>query len=491
LNKKFLATLTSLLLFNFLIIGLFYFIKPQNSLLNSSSATISSKTRKPADFNDVVKSLEEIFKISQDPARFNSQNAAYVINQFADRAYAISGDDLNPKTEQEKIEFVEKADYLTKNLFALRLRLREKQKNFEPSWSAEEKIKAIEAFRRAQLYIRYAEDTVIDRWDQIKKFNRSGKYFGGDYPLKLVAPNQKMEFRAGDVFLVRGKSFVSATIARSGDVATNMSHTAMIAMTPSGELRVVESLLETGLVDYSLDHYLDFEHLPRAVLYRFKDQKLAKEAALKLWELREDARKKYIPFDIGMNVDEHSRVYCAEAVAMAFDRASNGEVKIPLHRMSFFKMQKTDFFDSIGMKGVLTSFAPIDVDMDHRFDLIAEHRDLDLLPESRRFDVALSYIFDKFKAGEIYYGNPFSNIESTVGYLARRLGFFKETISPDMSYKALLAMNYHRGTINNLVKTIGQVEETRSLELNRSLSYSELEEIVKAQCEPNRCTLKP
>lgn len=501
---SYLKTKNTLVFFSLFFFLLFLFSTKQGPLpyfFKKLGEPTPSASRSPSDTKKAEALLADFIKTIHDPKLFNPSTAESVVERFTQQAYELSGEDLMPTQNSaedntnSKEAFVQRAQVLLKQVYELRGFLREKQKDFESKWLAGEVKEKLVAFRRAQLYLRYTEDTIIQRWDFISPLKRSGKYFGGDFPLTITTDNKKIDYKAGDVFVVRGASFISATIARSLDVPSNLSHLAMIAETESGELRVVESLLETGVIDYPLDHYLDFEPLPRVALYRYKDAKIAREAALELWKIRNEAVAKNTPFDLRMNVDEHSEIYCSEAVMMAYESAFKKlnlkEKNLPLHRSSFYEIVKTKLFKDMDMASMTTSFAPADMDYDTRFSLIAEHRDLDLLSRSRRFDVTMSYLFKKFKRGDFYYGDPFSDTFATIGYLARRLGFLKDTVPGVMGYSALLAMNQHKTNVDYLVEYLDQKETEKEKQLGRPLSYREVEILLEERCEPNKCAMRP
>ena len=452
----------------------------------------ASRGREPASYAAVVQELEQLFSQVRDPRVFRADTATSMINQFADRAYALNADQYLPLAESDRTDFSERGDQLVRNLFQTRLLLRDRQRDFQSQWSPAEREAAVNAFRRAHLYLRYAEDHVIERLNSERQWAANSAYFSGEFPRTLTPSGQTPDLRPGDVFLVRGGSFVSATIARSGDVVTNMSHLAMIGVNESGELRVVESLLEKGLVEYSLQDYLKSEPLPRVAVYRFRDRAIAAQAAREVWGLYRESEVRPIPFDISMNVEDHSKVYCAEAVAIAYKRAGERlrrRVQIPSSMTSFRGARQTVFFQEVGMN-IERSFAPADLDVDTRFDLVGEHRDLSLLAKSRRFDVVLSILFDRFKQGYTYRSDPSAQLEGTLGFLARRLGFFRDKIAEDLPLKAVVAFARHRNLVEHLVEQLRITEEAQQLRLGRPLAYRELEVLLDDYCRQTACLEK-
>jgi hypothetical protein len=448
--------------------------------------------REPANYGAVVQELQQLILQVRDPRAFRADTATSIIHQFADRAYALNADQYLPLAETDRLDFIQRADQLVKDLFETRLLLREKQRVFEAQWSAAERESAVDAFRRAHLYLRYAEDHAIELLNRERRWAPNPTYFSGGFPRTLTTTGGAPDFKPGDVFLVRGGSFVSATIARSGDAVTNMSHLAMIGVNEAGELRVVESLLEKGLVEYSLEDYLKTEPLPRVAIYRFRDQAVAEQAAREVWSLYRESEVRPIPFDVSMDVHDHSKVYCAEAVAIAYKRAGEKlrrSIQLPSTMTSFRGARQTVFFQEVGMN-IERSFAPADLDVDTRFDLIGEHRDLSLLAKSRRFDVVLSILFDRFKQGYTYRPDPTANLEGTFGFLARRLGFFKDKIAQDLPLRAVVAFVRHRNLVDHLVEQLRIAEEAQQARLGRPLAYRELEALLDQYCRESACVEK-
>lgn len=444
--------------------------------------------RDPSSFTEVVEVIDQAALDIENPRVFNPRTAARYINQIADRAYDLNSGDFIPKDETETSTFLARGDLLAKKMFAMRLRLNERLRSFEKSkmWSARDTSEAVDAFRRAQLYLRYAEDYVIDWRNHLSPLKSSATFFESEGSLSLVNPEFVTEagafdFKAGDVVLVRGASFLSATIARIGDVPSNMSHIAMIAETETGELRVVEALLEKSIVSYPLENYLKLEPLPRAAIYRFRDPKMAKLAGQELWKLFLEQTKNPTPFDIYMNPDEHSKIYCAEAMLIAYERASGGKVKIPRYRTNFSKAIKTDFAKGVGMT-TPSSFAPADIDVDTRFDLVAEHRDLAMLSESRRFDVTLSKLFSKFQEGFTYKNDTGASLNATLGIIARKFGFKKDVIPEGIKYSELMTLIRHKNLVTSLMGELAVAEKTAVQQNGRPLSYRELETLFDKIC---------
>lgn len=228
---------------------------------------------------------------------------------------------------------------------------------------------------------------------------KSARGFTGKAYNTLVNPafytGHNIPFRSGDVLLVRGSAHNSAAIARIGDVDTQFSHIAIIHIDGKGQHWVVEALIEDGSVINTLDHVLH-HGLGRAVLYRFRDAELAARAAAFAYariHATQTGEARHIPYDFSMRLKGRRKLFCAKLVAQAFSDASDGAVELPAFKTRLDTRNNKDFFRSVGVKARET-FAPGDIDLDPRFDLVAEWQDYRLTPILRRQDMIMTKFFE-------------------------------------------------------------------------------------------------
>lgn len=440
---------------------------------------------------DIVKSaLARLEEDVANPKVFRAETAAAYIHQLADSAYAMRGDFYTPSGENENSRFLEEADQTAQQIFDIRLNLNRRLKDFGNLDEA-----TVTAFRRAHLYLSYAADSLIARRDFLRPVTvlpdrKAGGFFSYEGPRTLVNrsvfPDGRVHLQAGDLILVRGASFISATIARIGDMATNMSHIAMVAEAPDGRLKVVEALMEQNVVAYELQEYLDLERLPRVAVYRASSptaEKYAQAAGRELWNLYEDSRTNpsHYHFDLQMNLHDNGKIFCAKLARLAWERASRGEVVVPAYLTSFAEALKTDFAKGIQMQAG-KSFAPADVEVDPAFEMIAEYRDVEMLKESRRFDVVLSVLFEKFKQGFTYRPDVAAGFQAVAAIFARDLGFDIKQIPKDAKVETMATLIRHRDLVMGLMSELEELETKASRQLGRPLSYGELEELFEKAC---------
>jgi hypothetical protein len=91
--------------------------------------------------------------------------------------------------------------------------------------------------------------------------------------------------RTGDVLLVRGGSYVSSAIARITEIDSLFSHLAIIYVDPRTQTPwIVESLIETGLKITEWKYYSENKNLVRATIFRYPEQEVARRAGSFIYE---------------------------------------------------------------------------------------------------------------------------------------------------------------------------------------------------------------
>ena len=254
----------------------------------------------------------------------------------------------------------------------------------------------------------------------------SKRGFSGTSWNTLVNPayanGRDIPFQSGDLLLMRGSAHNSAAIARIGDVDSQFSHIAIIYIDPEGQNWVVEALIEDGSVINTLDHVLH-HGLGRAVLYRSKDPVVAARAAKLAYDrihATKTGQARHIPYDFTMRLKGRRTLFCAKLVAQAYADATGGAMQLPMFKTRFDKRNKA-FFKSIGVRTKQT-FAPGDIDLDPRFDLVAEWQDYRLTPLLRRQDMIMTKFFEWMETrGYAFEENLFITFIAVFGRLSSYL----------------------------------------------------------------------
>ena len=286
---------------------------------------------------------------------------------------------------------------IARSIFAMRIRLR----NQIADWHARGflTLGGQRALRNALRIARYATDTLGElniRYAQLGPGEKTLRGFSGQNINTLVNPafqtGGDLDFRSGDLLLMRGMHHNSAAIARIGDVDSQFSHLAIVHTDADGKHWVVESLIEAGAVINPLASTL--EHgLGRCVLFRHKDKSLAARAAALIHDVvrRSDEKGKHIWYDFTMELAGDKELFCSKLVHKAYRLASNDQTLLPTFTTRF-DMKNRDFVERIGVTARET-FAPADIELEPDFDLVAEWQDYRVTSRLRLQDLLMDRLF--------------------------------------------------------------------------------------------------
>lgn len=204
--------------------------------------------------------------------------------------------------------------------------------------------------------------------------------------------NSNAKFQPGDLLVTRGVSFLSGMIARLGKRSTQFSHVVMVSQDPvTKETKTIESYVGVGVAFYNLDFALKNENA-RILWLRAKDQSLGLKASEKMSALvkeRLDA-KNPIKYDYELDFNDPKTMSCAEVSQVAFQMADE-KFRIPYYPNEIS-----------GAKSIIErlklvegdTYEPGDMEIDPRFELVGEFRDLRLTRDSRQKDAIMSVVFD-------------------------------------------------------------------------------------------------
>jgi hypothetical protein len=99
---------------------------------------------------------------------------------------------------------------------------------------------------------------------------------------------------------------------------------------------------------------------------------------------------KKIPFDYYTNTQSHDKVWCGEVAYWAYDEASNHSILLPQYKNAI-SWKNLGFLNTFKLKQGETYQAG-DLEVDSRFDVVLEHRDWEMLQDSRYKDAILREI---------------------------------------------------------------------------------------------------
>jgi len=219
--------------------------------------------------------------------------------------------------------------------------------------------------------------------------------------------SKNFDLHSGDILLSRGDAVTSAAIARVGTVDAQFSHVAIAYVDPNThEPWIIEALIESGSSVIPFRKYLS-DGKTRLMQFRYHDGKIAHKAAELIFEKIKGFQDKHavVNYDFKMDLQKHDELYCSEIINYAYSMAREFEaqealksgrppkpVDVPSLFMTRIDMKNRDYLDRLGL-GNGQVFAPADMEIDYRFDVVSEWRDLGRISQSWMMDMTLTKIY--------------------------------------------------------------------------------------------------
>lgn len=281
----------------------------------------------------------------------------------------------------------------------------------------------------------------------------------------------KKSLRSGDLLLSRGTTFTGSVISRIGAIDNQFSHLAMVYIDETGHINyfdeqqkklvqntqkgrkfVVESVLNNGLQIIPLDGYLKHDYA-RIAAYRYGDSmsadsfaetqsaKIAARAAELMAQKAATGKVCYnFTMDMAYQYPNDSecpeKLFCSQSIAVglklaceefdctAIDKYSDKDnpYAFPLF-LTKFNVDSNPVAQLLGLQ-VEKTFAPADVEIDPRIELMAEWTDYHRIPEARRWDMALTKMFQWMEVGgySLKQNEAFKSLASIGDQLVKRMG---------------------------------------------------------------------
>ncbi len=380
----------------------------------------STGSRKPAstlppDFQDgLVPGAQKILSHVSDP-KFNSTECVSYLKELQNEIPLIqpaaSSDELNSHSQE-----------IVGLLWNIRLSLHKRL----PDFSAD----CVTEIRNTARLLRFIEDFLAEKQVQPPTLDPDQYDFSKEKtPVMTQAPEYltltspdfpNFEFKNGDIMIARGPSFFSAMISRIGDVSSQFSHVIMVHVDKdTKKVETIEAYVGTGTGIYDIETALKNENV-RLLLLRAKDPVLASNAADIMYARAKTAiaAGHPIPYDYKFDFVDHSKLSCAEVALWGFQSASEGKVMLPFYPSHISTNES--LLSRIGMKPGNT-FAPGDLEVDPRLDMVMEWRDLRFTRDSRVKDSIMTSMLNWVDNDEYKLHDTFkSDIAGWVVWPARR-----------------------------------------------------------------------
>ena len=415
--------------------------------------------------------------------RITPNNCSTKLPEFFNRAMDLKVEDFNGDHMQAN------GHALFQRTFAAHLQLRGLMSEWEnnqgplsnPNNPNEQAC--VWAFRRAFRGLRVLADYVAEAAEVFPYDRRMQTVPGKSKPVEKVTPafaggenyliwnpkfgreGQEYVPKSGDVIVSRGMASTSAAIARITDEDTNFSHLSMVYVDPlNGKVQTIEAHIEIGSNVFDWSTYVG-DKKARTVVFRYRDPVIADKAARWVRDYVADYKKRYghsVCYDFGMNMVNHDCIFCSEIVEMGYEKLG---IHVPLFSSTMLPKNR-QFLESFGVTESQT-FAPADVELDSRFEMVAEWRDLNRLHTSHLMDATLTAMF-KWMDNEGYAINPSAGnrAKSTLGYVLRRIPLVEHTVDKlfptNMSAHAIATELALNDVVNAMVEYLNDSEKALS-----------------------------
>lgn len=185
---------------------------------------------------------------------------------------------------------------------------------------------------------------------------------------------------SGDILVSRGGAATSALIARGNDFPGNFSHVALVHVDKTTHaVSVIEAHIECGVIVSPGKAYLEDAKL-RIMVLRLRadlsqvaaDPQLPHRAAARALVA---AATRHIPYDFAMDFHDHSRQFCSEVAAAAYEPFG---VTLWMKLSHLSMPGVTAWLSALGVRHFETQ-EPADLEYDPQLRVVAEWRDPETL----------------------------------------------------------------------------------------------------------------
>ncbi len=442
------------------------------------SRQIASSIAEPPELDNLLEASQHVLKDVSDE-RFDSTVCVSYLGELEKRI-----DDLD-YTKIPKNTLVSHGVEIANNSWKIRSLLHKNLSSFDDE--------CIFQIQKNFKQFRFVEEYLLEIANKVEHKNPKDIIFQNEpIPILNTEPNfysfyssdyAQPKYLQGDMMVTRGVSFLSSMIARLGKRDTQFSHIVFVNENPkTKKLRTIESYVGVGVGFYEMDFALKNENA-RILWLRSKDLALGKLASEKIGALVDKSieTKKIIKYDYELNFDDPKTMSCAEVSQVAFQLASNGEFKIPYYPNKIEGAKS--LIDRLNIPEGPT-YEPGDMEIDPRFELVGEFRDLRLTRDSRQKDAIMSAIFSWMNHKNYVLKDNFkSKMAGGIIYDIRR------TFLWPLIKRVMKLDDFSKEIPRNMIRTvtlIGELGEQLQAELiKQDLAFEKIHGIPMAQVDLN------
>ncbi len=179
---------------------------------------------------------------------------------------------------------------------------------------------------------------------------------------------------SGDILVSRGGAPTSALIARGNDYPGNFSHIALVHIDEKTKfISIIESHIERGVTVSSLEEYLNDKKL-RIMVLRLRSDLISDNPMLPHQAAEyslEEAKRKHIPYDFEMDINESEKQFCSEVASSAYKKYG---ITLWTGLSTISSKGTRNWLAAFGVKYFETQ-EPSDLEYDPQISVVAEWRD--------------------------------------------------------------------------------------------------------------------
>jgi uncharacterized protein YycO len=269
------------------------------------------------------------------------------------------------------------------------------------------------------------------------------------------------EFQDGDVVIGLGNSSISSLISQITNTPSRYSH-AFIVRIREGQFTTVESLVQTGVREFPLEHLIKDPYNQLTVL-RWKNTHDRAQVTRIASDWAQQKALEKTPYDMGMDMENYDKIYCSELIIKAYSHATGLSYdKLSTHRSRMEDDKVYNFAKLIGVSA-REYVAPGDLFNSEYFEVVADYRQPSEL--MRAWDLYLmgDLFIERLKKNHQVVPGPLFTTVPMAAWIAQLLPslfhsdarLLPESIGPyAMSVMATTELHIYNNVINGMNKQL-------------------------------------
>ncbi|MBE0571286.1 MAG: hypothetical protein IH618_07055 [Ignavibacteriaceae bacterium] len=209
-----------------------------------------------------------------------------------------------------------------------------------------------------------------------------------------------VRIHSGDILVSRGGAPTSALIARGNDYPGNFSHIALVHIDEKTKLiSIIESHIERGVTVSSLEEYLNDKKL-RIMVLRLRSGLISDNSMLPHFAAEyslEEAKKKHIPYDFEMNINEYEKQFCSEVASSAYNKFG---ITLWIGLSTISSKGTRNWLAAFGVKYFETQ-EPSDLEYDPQVSVVAEWRAPETLYKDHLDNAVTDVMLEEADSGKV------------------------------------------------------------------------------------------